>query len=336
MTIKEFVIYFQNELVPLEWYDGREVKSMASYLLKKLAGVESYKLIVEPQLLLDPSVEAALVECTGKISKGVPLQYALGYEYFCGHKFAVAPGVLIPRSETEELVRMIVADTPGLKILDICTGSGCIAWSLAAALPGSRVFGCDISDDALAIARSQKISTASHILDSGNESGEEPLQVSFFKCDILGSSVADLLQHCGTFDSFDGFSGFDVVVSNPPYVCEEERSQMRANVLDYEPELALFVPDDDPLRFYRRIVELSGRYGDVGGESAGNSGSPVKKGESATGRGGLLKEGGMLYFEVNERFANEVAELMRDAGFVECEVVRDMFGKERMVRGRRN
>ena len=87
MTIGEFVIYFQNQLVPLVWYDGREVKSMASYLLKEFAGVESYKLIVEPQLMLDPPVEAALVECTDKISKGEPLQYALGYEYFCGHKF---------------------------------------------------------------------------------------------------------------------------------------------------------------------------------------------------------------------------------------------------------
>ncbi|MBR7157526.1 MAG: peptide chain release factor N(5)-glutamine methyltransferase [Bacteroidales bacterium] len=354
MTIKEFVIYFQNELAPLEWYDGREVKSMASYLLKELAGVESYKLIVEPQLLLDPSVEAALVECTGKISKGEPLQYALGYEYFCGHKFAVASGVLIPRPETEELVRMVVANsnslatvsectenvweakTSELKILDICTGSGCIAWSLAAALPGSRLFGCDISDEALAIARSQKIFTASHISNSGNDSGDgNSPKVSFFKCDILDCSAADLLQRCKTFDRYDGFSGFDIIVSNPPYVCEVERGLMRANVLDHEPQLALFVPDDDPLRFYRRIVELSGRYGDTGGESAGNSGSPVKKGESAAGRGGLLKEGGMLYFEVNERFANEVAELMRDGGFVECEVVRDMFGKERMVRGRR-
>lgn len=116
---------------------------------------------------------------------------------------------------------------------------------------------------------------------------------------------------------------------------------MRVNVLEHEPELALFVPDDDPLRFYRRIVELSGRDEDVAGDSDMNDGCPVKKEdsaekeESAAWRGGLLKDGGMLYFEVNERFAKEVAELMRDAGFVECEVVRDMFGKERMVRGRK-
>lgn len=363
MTIGEFVIYFQNQLVPLVWYDGREVKSMASYLLKEFAGVESYKLIVEPQLMLDPPVEAALVECTDKISKGEPLQYALGYEYFCGHKFVVAPGVLIPRPETEELVRMVVAnchstiqasecaengqesETAGLKILDICTGSGCIAWSLAAALPRSRVFGCDISDEALAIARSQKISTVSHTLNSGNDSGEESLQVSFFKCDILDCSAVDVI--CGEankssiFGGFDSFSGYDIIVSNPPYVCEEERCRMRANVLDHEPELALFVPDDDPLRFYRRIVELSGRDEDIAGDSDMNDGCPVKKEdsaekeESAAGRGRLLKDGGMLYFEVNERFAKEVAELMRDAGFVECEVVRDMFGKERMVRGRK-
>jgi release factor glutamine methyltransferase len=178
MTIGEFVKYFEEEMAPLQWYDKREVKSMASYLLKEIAGVPSYKLIMEPQMELATDCEAALVECTCKMKRGEPLQYALGYEYFCGHKFNVAPGVLIPRPETEELVNMIFADSlspnhvpecgsvsaqsnDGLKILDICTGSGCIAWSLAAGLQNSLVWGCDISDTALNIAVAQKISGVS-------------------------------------------------------------------------------------------------------------------------------------------------------------------------------
>lgn len=365
MTIGEFVAYFQSELASLEWYDSREVRSMASYLLKELAGVESYKLIVDPQMELPEGVAASLIGCADKISQGEPLQYALGYEYFCGHKFKVAPGVLIPRPETEELVNLIFADrvsdslplpsiqelpagSSQLHILDICTGSGCIAWSLAAGISGSRVYGCDISDQALAIACSQEIESVAcrqqiPTQDAGLQ-GENRSLLSLFKCDIMDVSAPSIIwqETCGEQTSSssctgaDSFGGFDIIVSNPPYVCEEERSRMRANVLEHEPELALFVPDDDPLRFYRRIARLSGRGFECDGEK--NAG---EKNAGANGAGAqcagrhLLKEGGMLYFEVNERFAHEVADVMRQAGFVDCQVVRDLFGKERMVKGRR-
>ncbi|MBQ3175528.1 MAG: peptide chain release factor N(5)-glutamine methyltransferase [Bacteroidales bacterium] len=343
MTIGEFVAYFQSKLASLEWYDSREVRSMASYLLKEIAGVESYKLIVEPQLELRAEDAEALVGAADKISQGVPLQYALGYEYFCGHKFKVAPGVLIPRPETEELVNLIfadniskpvsstvpndsVAESPKLHILDICTGSGCIAWSLAAGIQGSSVYGCDISEEALAIARSQEIEGLA---------SRQQVSLSLFKCDIMDISAPSLIwrEVCGKMaqrssrsGGTGGFDGFDIIVSNPPYVCEEERAQMRVNVLEHEPELALFVPDDDPLRFYRQIAWLSGG----GFESGGEKGTEKRIAEKP-----LLKKGGMLYFEVNERFAHEVAATMRDAGFVECQVVCDMFGKERIVKGRR-
>ncbi|MBR5857098.1 MAG: peptide chain release factor N(5)-glutamine methyltransferase [Bacteroidales bacterium] len=322
MTIGEFVTYFQSELAHLEWYDKREVRSMASYLLKELAGVESYKLIVDPQMELEPSVGTALMGCLAKMKKGEPLQYALGYEYFCGHKFSVAPGVLIPRPETEELVNLILSDTgccvkaqEPLKVLDICTGSGCIAWSLASGLPGSRVYGCDISDEALAIARSQNIAEV-----------KISSEISFFKCDILDAGAGTLIKGMVC----DSNPGFDIIVSNPPYVCDEERCQMRANVLDYEPELALFVPDDDPLKFYRRIVELS-----AGRRPEGRLEERLEGG-SEDNLSGILKRGGLLYFEVNERFAAEVVALMQSAGFTECQIVCDMFGKERMVKGRRD
>ena len=293
MTIQEYINSFTNSLAALGWYDNREIKSMATYLLKEVASIESYKIIVSPNLELDDVVALRLSEITQRMATGYPMQYALGYEYFCGHKFNVADGVLIPRPETEELVRLIADEVTSesknlqsLKIMDICTGSGCIAWSLAAALNGCKVCGCDISDIALEIAKSQIIEE----VNSGD--------ISFFKYDVL---TGDILHYLPS-----DMQKLDVVVSNPPYVCEREREQMRPNVLDFEPELALFVPDENPLLFYKRIAELSGQ---------------------------VLKEGGRLYFEVNEQFAHQTADLMRSVGFEKVEVVKDMFGKERMVKG---
>lgn len=298
MNIKGYIEQFTESLSQLGWYDSREIRSMATYILKEVASIESYKIIVSPELELGEEVSSRLQQIIQQMATGRPMQYVLGYEYFCSHRFNVAEGVLIPRPETEELVRLVAEDATvaangsaansPLQVLDICTGSGCIAWSLAAALPGSRVWGCDISDAALQIAQSQSVDGVQH----GS--------VQFFKCDVLSEDVLSVIGAAG--------GKFDVIVSNPPYVCNEEKKLMRSNVLDFEPHLALFVPDEDPLLFYRRIAELSGH---------------------------LLKEGGMLYFEVNERFAHETADQMTGLGFRSCEVVTDFFGKERMVRGQR-
>lgn len=293
MDIKAFTESFSASLSSLGWYDAREIRTMAAYILKEVAGIESYKIIVSPEQELGQTVSAILQDITAQMVKGRPLQYVLGYEYFCGYKFNVSEGVLIPRPETEEIVRHVIREAEAamagrnLKILDICTGSGCIAWSLAAALPESQVWGCDISEKALDIAKSQN-------------SGEGTIgRVHFLRCDILAADALDILSMAGKFD---------IVVSNPPYVCEGERGQMRPNVLDFEPEEALFVPDDEPLLFYERIAELSGR---------------------------VLKEGGSLYFEVNEKFGAEVASMLGRSGFSGCEVVKDMFGKERMVKAKK-
>lgn len=293
MDIKAFTESFSASLSSLGWYDAREIRTMAAYILKEVAGIESYKIIVSPEQELGQTVSAILQDITAQMAKGRPLQYVLGYEYFCGYKFNVSEGVLIPRPETEEIVRYVIREAEAamagrnLKILDICTGSGCIAWSLAAALPESQVWGCDISEKALDIAKSQKI--------------EDELadRVNFFRCDLLAADALETIAKVGKFD---------IVVSNPPYVCEGERGQMRPNVLDFEPEEALFVPDDEPLLFYERIAELSGR---------------------------VLKEGGSLYFEVNEKFGAEVASMLGRSGFSGCEVVKDMFGKERMVKAKK-
>ncbi|MBQ2133598.1 MAG: peptide chain release factor N(5)-glutamine methyltransferase, partial [Bacteroidales bacterium] len=271
----------------------QEAKAIAVRLLKEsIEGYKGYEHLVEPGRELEgfaAGTEEYLLKCAQRLATGEPLQYVLGYEWFCGHRFNVASGVLIPRPETEELVREVVSSANGpdcegnVRVLDICTGSGCIAWSVAAELgKRAQVYGCDISPEALAIACGQEIDA----------------DVKFFECDILAPQAEEVIgAECGA-------AKFDIVVSNPPYVCECEKELMQKNVLDFEPELALFVPDDDPLRFYRRIAQLSGR---------------------------LLKPGGKLFFEINERFGRETVEMLEETGFVGCRVLQDIFGKERMV-----
>ena len=226
---------------------------------------------------------------------GRPLQYVLGFTEFCGHRFKVGEGCLIPRPETEELVSRIIDDLyadedapvmPGatghlsddeedgpFSILDICTGSGCIAWSLAAEFPEAMVYGCDLSEAALRYACKQRVKLR----------GAKPI---FFSADVLAEPPA-------------GLPKFDVIVSNPPYICDSERAAMRPNVLDFEPAEALFVPDDDPLKFYRAIA----RWADA-----------------------LLRPDGHVYLEINERFGPEVAAL-----FPGSQVVPDISGRDRFV-----
>ena len=336
MTLQEFISLVVERLSV--HYPVQEAKAIAVRLLKEsIEGYKGYEHLVEPgrelegfQLaeccavagarvgadnIVKSGCEEYLLKCAQRLATGEPLQYVLGYEWFCGHRFNVAPGVLIPRPETEELVREVVAHAmeaakniaageaaqmekgiPGvngavasqetigkIKVLDICTGSGCIAWSVAAELgKRAQVYGCDISPEALAIACGQEIDA----------------DVKFFECDILAPQAEEVIgAECGA-------AKFDIIVSNPPYVCECERELMQKNVLDFEPELALFVPDDDPLRFYRRIAQLSGR---------------------------LLKPGGKLFFEINERFGRETVVMLEETGFVGCRVLQDIFGKERIT-----
>ena len=291
MTLQEFISLVVERLSV--HYPVQEAKAIAVRLLKEsVEGYKGYEHLVEPGRNLEgfaAGTEEYLLKCAQRLATGEPLQYVLGYEWFCGHRFNVAPGVLIPRPETEELVREVVSSANGpdcegtVRVLDICTGSGCIAWSVAAELgKRAQVYGCDISPEALAIACGQEIDA----------------DVKFFECDILAPQAEEVIgAECGA-------EKFDIIVSNPPYVCECEKALMQKNVLDFEPDLALFVPDDDPLRFYRRIAQLSGR---------------------------LLKPGGKLFFEINERFGRETVVMLEETGFVGCRVLQDIFGKERMV-----
>ena len=264
MTLSEFVHHCIDRLAPL--YPEAEAKAIAFRLLEHYADIPSYKYISEPDLMVIPdSIDhlsaprrsdicpssqekcsaaqispAPLLAALDELATGRPLQYVLGVTEFCGHRFKVGEGCLIPRPETEELVSRIIddlyaeddsdsSDDDGpFSILDLCTGSGCIAWSLAAEFPEAMVYGCDLSDAALRYACRQRVKVR----------GAKPI---FFSADVLAAPPA-------------GLPKFDVIVSNPPYICDSERAAMRPNVLDFEPAEALFVPDDDPLRFYQAIA----------------------------------------------------------------------------------
>ncbi|NLX41302.1 MAG: peptide chain release factor N(5)-glutamine methyltransferase [Bacteroidales bacterium] len=284
MTLKGFVDKAAKDLSEL--YPEAEAKSMAVRLISHYLEVPEYAYLSVPDRNISSTEQQKLDIAKDELLKWRPLQYVLGFTEFCGRRFKVREGVLIPRPETEELFEMIIDDLSGkeldegqeFNILDVGTGSGCLAWSLAAELPGAQLFGCDISDEALKIATKQKVKNAEGLV-------RRPV---FFWADVLGVPPAGLPQ-------------FDIIVSNPPYVLESERSQMYSNVLDYEPEMALFVPDEDPLRFYRALYSWVG---------------------------GLLREGGICYFEINERFGSEVAALFGSDALV----LKDINGRDRFVK----
>ena len=211
------------------------------------------------------------------------MQYVTGVQEFCGRRFKVRPGVLIPRPETEELVATAAEHLRGgVRVLDLCTGSGCIAWSLALDCPEAKVTGVDISDEALAVAREQ--------FSADGASAEE--RPAFVKQDVLQVP-----------ESFEG-APFDVITANPPYIRESEKALMHTNVLEFEPSLALFVPDSDPLVFYRAIALWAVRF---------------------------LAPGGFGIVEINEALGAECAALFENAGLANVKIQRDFRQKERFV-----
>lgn len=241
--------------------------------------------LTELALKQQESVEAQeaerLISMAERMAQHEPLQYVTGHCDFCGIEIATMRGALIPRPETEQLVDAVcewASGREGLRVLDIGTGSGCIAVAVSERLECAKVVGIDVKDEALAVARHNA----------------EGRGVELRKADILAVGASEL----GTFD---------IVASNPPYVMESEKSAMERNVLDYEPGSALFVPDDDPLVFYRRITELCLR--------------------------GLLARGGGLFFEINEALGSEMKSLMEAAGFRDVAIKKDYLGKDRMAVG---
>lgn len=281
MLLKDFL---QEGTASLErLYPRPESHSLLLMLCKELLGTESYTHILEPQKEIDPKALPALEAALARLCKGEPIQYVTGRAEFCGFSFRVTPDVLIPRPETELLVREAVKLAAGfsrpVRVLDLCTGSGCIAWSVALLVPGAKVVGVDISSAALEVARAQKLSCA-----------QPPVFVQ-----------ADILEAPQAFP--DG--PFDLVLSNPPYILESEKAQMRPNVLEHEPALALFVPDGDPLLFYRAVAQWSAR---------------------------LLSPGGVGLAEINETLGAATEAVFRDTGFSKLAVENDFFDKNRYIR----
>lgn len=277
-TRRDLLLRLSKAIEPL--YGEREAALIARMVVAERGSVSESSLLVEPDLELHIEGFEQLVE---ELAAGRPVQYVLGHAEFCDLDFRVREGVLIPRPETEELVTHLVEECPtARRILDVGTGSGCIALSLKKHLPRAVITAVDISREALEIAR---------------ENGRRlALEVDFREADA--------------FDLESVFSGeeFDVVLSNPPYIPRSESASMRRNVTHYEPHGALFVPDDDPLCFYRAIARAARK---------------------------LLKPGGSLWFEIHERYAHEMLEMLHEEGYAESRLLRDINQKPRMTWSRR-
>lgn len=296
MLLADFIKKGVTALEPL--YPTAEAHSIVLMLCESLIGTKSYTHIVEPRYDIDRKAEQPLAEAMLRLQAGEPIQYVIGRTDFCGHSFKVNRNVLIPRPETELLVREAIKiagriqrmripygkSAEPVRILDLCTGSGNIAWSVALGVPGARVVGVDISEAALDVARSQNF--------SADLKATGALAPTFVAADVLD-----------TEQEFN-YGSFDLILSNPPYIMEKERALLRKNVVDYEPASALFVPDDDPLLFYRAVARWSQRF--------------------------LSPEGKGLT-EINEVLPKETVAVFRDYGFSEIDVVKDFFDKNRFV-----
>ena len=259
-------------------YSDGEIKALTRIVAIELLGVSQMAFYMKDDITLTEEQETLLDDAIARLQRYEPMQYILGYSDFCGLRFKVTPATLIPRPETSELVEWVASEAIGNEsILDIGTGSGCIAISLVHKLPQSRVTAWDISNEALAVAKENSKANNSNI--------------TFEQVDILASPPAS--------------EQFDIIVSNPPYIKEVEKELMEANVLDWEPHTALFVPDNDPLLFYRAIAEKATK---------------------------MLRSGGKLYFEINRAYGAETIEMLSALGYTNIELRKDFADNDRMIR----
>lgn len=261
-------------------YDRREASNIANLLLTEITQLSKTERLVANNQQLTLSQQLTLNNCTNDLLQHKPIQQILGYAFFYNHKFIVDENVLIPRPETEELVDLIVKENIGsnVQILDIGTGSGCIAISLSKELKNAIITAIDVSTKALSIAQKNANNLNSNI--------------TIIELDFLDESNWQLLQK------------FDVIVSNPPYITYEEKKEMRQNVLQHEPHIALFTPNDDALIFYRKIADFALQH---------------------------LNKNGKIYLEINETLSKETAELFTMRGF-ETLVIKDLQRKDRMIK----
>ncbi len=313
MIIKEFIERCSALNKKSSVYSDMEIKALAHRALQDIYEIPEHRILTEPYLQIPSSAKFTTTEETcisesplsdeyeqkkiiRRIVSGEPIQYIVGYERFCGNKYKVGPGVLIPRPETEQLVKLILKNIEQLprdvkesdkkfRIIDLCTGSGCIAWELWRALDYNslEVYGCDISEAALHYAKHQQVKNCSPI---------------FFLCDILSENATDIILEKTSGDKFD------ILVSNPPYIAHKERVDMHINVKEFEPAEALFVPDEDPQKFYKSIVRIAEK---------------------------TVKPNGKLFLECNNLYIKETANLLEMSGFKSIEVVRDFSDVNRFL-----
>lgn len=281
MTIDSVKIEFRRELATL--YEPKE-SLLIFEMIAEDAGFSRNSLLLDGNQELTDSQKTYFEQCLNRLKTAEPVQYVRGKAEFYSLQFAVNQSVLIPRQETEELVDLIIRENRDCRgrIVDIGTGSGCIAVSLAKNIPLARVCAVDISEQALNVARENV--------------RKNDVNVDFFLGDMQDEGFMNQLNGC------------EIVVSNPPYVCLSEKRQMRPNVLDFEPHLALFVTDENPLQFYESIAQFASKN---------------------------LVEGGKFYCEINETLGVETKRLFEQFGFTQCEIIKDLFGKDRIVRGKK-
>jgi|LakMenEpi03Aug12_release.lakeMendotaPanAssembly.Ray.scaffolds.fasta_scaffold97048_5 release factor glutamine methyltransferase len=290
MLVKEYKTTFLSELSPL--YDEMEIESFFYIILESFHNKKRIDLALYPEMEMDALQLLRWQSTLAELKKEKPLQYIVGETEFYGLPFLVNENTLIPRPETEELVELIIKSynlqptTYNPKILDIGTGSGCIAISLAKNITNSQVFAIDVSEKALTTAKKNA------------EINE--VTINFIQADIL--KVDDLENLSNSNSKLP--SQYDVIVSNPPYVRNLEKSEIKPNVLEYEPHLALFVDDSDALLFYRKIAELAKKN---------------------------LKENGKLYFEINQYLGKETVELLENLGFNDVVLKKDIYGNDRII-----
>ena len=266
-----------------------EIRSIAYFLLTSIFDITKTDILAGHMVPFTQAAALALQKSLKRINQGEPVQYVLGEEYFFGRKFHINPSVLIPRPETEGLIRVVldyISNHPenkrragSFKILDIGTGSGCIPVTLFREIPRAKIYATDVSNAALSVAV--------------DNAAVHKAEITFIEHNILTEKIP--------------VSGLDVIVSNPPYVTETEKDKLNKNVFDHEPHQALFVPDDDPLLFYRQIVP---------------------------GAREALNDNGLLAVEINEVYGNQVSALFVEGGFSAVEIVDDISGKPRIVQGR--
>ncbi len=278
----ETVAYIQNTLK--DYYPLSEIKAFIRLIMERVCDIQPHQFLLCKDKELSDKEKTQIYNIVERLTKYEPIQYIFGKTDFYGFEFLVNPSVLIPRPETEELVELIVHDYPGnkeIEIMDVGTGSGCIAIALKRLLPHAQLSAIDISPEALKVAeKNASLNRAS---------------IFFYQKDIL--------DPFRTGDDIE--PDFDVIVSNPPYVMEKEKAAMEPNVLDYEPHQALFVPDDDPLLYYRNVTRFAEQK---------------------------LKKKGYLYFEINAQLGKEVVNMLRLMEFKNIELIQDLSGHDRFVK----